>query len=107
MTMRLPGEQSAGSKRYIRRRMKGICVRSRSHGPAVPGIAHCAKCQKTRHLWDRSHYRVSDRTTRRGMVRVSTCAALLVPACTPIPGRCAPMRHDRGACAPHNGKAKR
>lgn len=63
----------------------------------------CRKCLEVGHNARRCKSEIDLRARkpppRRGMILVSSCAALLVQPHATTPARCAPVRHDRGACA--------
>ncbi len=96
---------ASGQAIYRRRVAHGTCVRNKAHGPARPDRRTCWLCGDTETVRDRLRYAVAESTTARGIVRVSYCAAILTPAAPAMFSRCAPLKHDRGACAPRR-KAK-
>jgi hypothetical protein len=64
----------------------------------------CRKCGKIGHNVRRCKSEIDLRVPvkprdRRGMILVSTCAALLVQPHAAKPARCAPIYQDKGACA--------
>lgn len=96
----------SGQAIYQRRVRGGACVRRRSHGPAAPGRRACFRCLEEATALDRARYRTAESTTALGMIRIEYCGAYLEPAAPENFSRCAPLKHDRGACAPRR-KAKR
>lgn len=96
---------ASGQAIYRRRVAGGTCVRVKAHGPAREGRRTCAICGDAETARHRVRYEVAESTTAPGIVRVSYCAAILTPAAPAMFSRCAPLKHDRGACAPRR-KAK-
>jgi len=96
---------ASGRSLYRRRIADGSCARGRSHGPARPGRRTCYRCGDEATILDRDRYNTAASTTAIGMIRIEYCGAIETQAAPSAFVRCAPLKHDRGACAPRR-KAK-
>ena len=96
----------SGQALYRRRVRKGACVRANGHGPAAPGRRACFACLEEATQLDQDRYQTAESTTRPGWIRLEYCGAILTPAAPSRFSRCAPLKHDRGACAPRRKTAR-